>query len=497
MKPVSFVLAVVAAVLLGMPPVVGFFTENSLAARTQAIEEQSDNSYQLEMIEYDAGWFNSSARINASLSEELIEQIAAAAINDDDPSSVLMGAVVRGLLTRSLPMVIDFGHGPLTFTNGPQFGLVSTTIRPDPESNGMPEILEALGVDYLFELRTLTKLGGGSTFEAEVPPIDMNFPAGQVMFSGLTSEGNFNFRQRHLAGSGVIDSVLIDAGPAGIIDIENVALQTDVTGFAPGLWLGDALAEIGAISSNGVGPGGPFDVTISRAGFGFDTNLDEETEFVTIEGKYYLDSLLSDSATGEQDLRLTDVAINFAMRDFSIEALQEYYDYSRQIAISPETAPPIFPGIENMLYLTLVSSPTIAIGPINFLWDDQPFEALVELRIDGSEVPERDAYNMFDLPLLIRAVTVEGSTAMSNDIAQLLATEAARYQIRSNAAAGGNRIAEQDLEAMAQSQSLGMLYALVAQGLLAQTEDGYSSDLLFLNGELTVNETIIPLGMLR
>jgi uncharacterized protein YdgA (DUF945 family) len=497
MKPVSLVIAVVVAVLLGMPPVVGLFTEDRLAARTLAIEEQTDNGYQLEIIEFDGGWFNSSARINASLNEELIEQIAAAAISDDNPSSVLMGAVVRSLLTRSLPLAIDFGHGPLTFANGLQFGLVSTTIRPDPESDGMADILEALDVEYLFELRTLTKLDGSSTFEAEVPPIDVDFPAGQVAFSGFMSDGNFDFRQRHLAGSGVINSIQVDAGATGVINIEDVSLQTDMTGITPGMWLGDAMAEIGAVSSNGVGPGGPFNLTVARAGASFDTTLDEDTELVTIEGKYYLDSLFSNSATGDEDLRLTDVNFDFTMRDFSMQALQEYYDYSRQIVVSPETAPPIFPGIENIVYLTLVSSPSIAIGPLNFLWDDQPFEAQVLLSINGSEVPERDAYNMFDLPLLIRAITVEGSTAMSNDIAQLLATEAAQYQIRSNAAAAGNQIAEQDVHAMAQSQSLGMLYALVAQGLLAQTEEGYSSELLFVNGELTVNETIVPLGLLR
>jgi hypothetical protein len=54
---------------------------------------------------------------------------------------------------------------------------------------------------------------------------------------------------------------------------------------------------------------------------------------------------------------------------------------------------------------------------------------------------------------------------------------------------------EADLEVLAQSQAMGMLLGLVAQGLIEESDSGYSSELSFVNGELTVNGTVLPIGL--
>jgi uncharacterized protein YdgA (DUF945 family) len=102
---------------------------------------------------------------------------------------------------------------------------------------------------------------------------------------------------------------------------------------------------------------------------------------------------------------------------------------------------------------------------------------------------------MFARRVLFAAISVEGHLDMSMEIARTLAAEAVKYQLRSGAAQAGNEFPEADLDVLAQSQALGMLLGLVAQGLIEESDSSYSSELSFVNGELTVNGTVLPIGL--
>ncbi len=483
--------AIVLAALVGIPPVIGSFTEQRIMAQAERLETMTDSAYSFEVLEYEGGWFGSTAKLRASLGEDYVEQITAAVANQgDDPATALTAMMLQSFLRQSMPLVAEIGHGPVMFGDGLKVGILSSVIRLDPETEGLAGILDTWDIPYLFEVRTLLGVTGATNFTGDVPAIEVEDDRAQISFSGFTAEGSYDFENRHIDSEGGIEFLRATAPGLGSASVENILMRADVTGFSPILWLGDLVTEVGLVRVDGIGPDGPLDIELTDAGVEFTTAIDASGELVSIEGSYYIGSL-----TDVDGLDLADARAELALTDFSREALEAYYEYSRLVAESPRTAPPLFPGIQDMLYLTLATSPTIEIGPVEFLWNGQPFQASIRLDVDASGLPERDAFNMFARRVLFAAISVEGHLDMSMEIARTLAAEAVKYQLRSGAAQAGNELPEADLEVLAQSQALGMLLGLVAQGLIAESDSGYSSELSFVNGELTVNGTVLPIGL--
>ncbi len=484
--------AAVLAALVGIPPVIGSFTEARVMAQAQRIETLSQDAYRIEVLDYEGGWFGSTARVQASLGEAYIEQVTAMATRDqEDESAALADAVLHDLLSRELTFLVELGHGPVMLAGGVQVGVLGSVIHLDPDTQGLVELLETLEAPYLFEVRTLTGVTGTTRFAGDVPPLEIDDPDGRVSFSGLTVEGAFDLRGRQIDARGAMESLRVDAADWGSIAVDDVLWTANVTGFSPTLWLGDLMMEVGSLTSAGDGPDGPFNLAMTRAGAFFDTTLDASGELVTIEGRYYVDSL-----TGPDGLDLADASFAFALRDFSREAVEAYSDYGRQIAVSPETAPPLFPGVENLIYLTLASSPSLEVGPLEFRWNGQPFEADLRIEFDGSDLPERAEFTMFNFRAILEAISIEADADMSGDIARSLAEANVKRQLRSSAEALGKEIPAADLEILARTQAEGLLSDLVLQGMIGTSAAGYRSDLKFIDGELSINGNVVPLGML-
>ncbi len=494
--------AIVLAALLGIPPVIGSFTESRVIEQAQRIEDMSGNAYRIELLEYEGGWFGSTARVQAGLGEAYVEQIAAMASGDEDQFGDPAAEALREYLNRTVALVIEIGHGPILFADGLQLGLLSAVIRPDPGTQGLAELLERLDAPYLFEVRTLTGMTGTSTFTGDIPPLEMDDPNGRVSFSGFTVEGSYDFLERHIDSQGLMAFLRVDTFGFGSAIVEEFLFAADVTGFSPVLWLGEVVTEIGSLTVDGIGPDGPLNLALTQAGARFDSAVDTTGELITVEGRYYLNSLTGGSFTGDSlsgpvKLNLADASFDIAMRDFSREALEDIYAYSRLVSVSPETAPPLFPGIQDMLYLTLASSPSFEIGPLKLRWNDQPFEASLRIDVDASGLPLRQDFSMLNQRVLFDAVSAEAHADMSEDIARSLAVAGLKYQFGSDAADAGYEIPAADLENMAQTQAVGMLLGLVVQGMIETSGAGYRSDLEFVNGELSINGNVFPLGLLR
>jgi uncharacterized protein YdgA (DUF945 family) len=489
-KPVAAVVVVTAVAVVGIPPVIGAFTEQRIMAQAERIEAMSDNTYNFEVLEYEGGWFGSSARVQANLGPEYVEQIVEVIKQDDDIASAVTAIMVQSFLSQSMPLEIEIGHGPVMFNDGLRFGVLSAVMRMDSETEGLAELLESLDIPYLFEIHAVTGVTGASSFTADVPPIEIENETSEISFSGLDVEGGYDFRSQRIDSVGTVEFLRANSPGIGTAAVEDIFLTADVMGYSPTLWLGKIVTDIGSLTVNGDGFQEPVNLEMTEAGVSFDTALDDSGELVRVEGSYYVESL-----TGPDGLDLADARFDMRMLDFSREALEEYYAYSQLVANSPQTAPPLIPGIQDMLYLTFSTSPTIQIGPATFLWQGEPFDADLRIDIDGSVLPARDQFSMLDIRTMTSAITVTGFTDMSPEIAETLAAESMKYQLRSGAEQAGNRIPEDDLNQMADAQAIGMLLGLVAEGILVESDTGYRSDLLFDDGQLTVNGQLFPIGL--
>ena len=117
--------AAVLAALVGIPPVIGSFTEARVIAQAQRIETLSQDAYRIEVLDYEGGWFGSTARVRASLGEAYIQQVTAMATRDqEDESADLADALLRDLLTRKVTLLVELGHGPVMLAGGVQVGVL-------------------------------------------------------------------------------------------------------------------------------------------------------------------------------------------------------------------------------------------------------------------------------------------------------------------------------------------------------------------------------------
>ncbi len=495
-KTIAVVIVVVAVLCIGVPPVIGALTERSLRMHADALETLPGSPYTVDVVQYDGGWFGSSARLEANLTDDYLQQLFAVASADDDPNAAVASLMMQSLLSQSLPLSVQIAHGPVLTDNGLRLGIAGTVIRPDPETAGMNELLESLGIPYLFEARTVTSVSGDTSFIADVPQIEIGSPLGQLQFSGIDVEGDFDLSEFAVAAVGDMEFLRVDAGFQGSLNLERFTFATDVQRYGSRLWFGDVDATLGAINIQAYGAGGPLSIVMTEAGVAFDSETDDDNQLVTLEGSYYLESLTSQGlAEVGQQLALTDARLDLAIRDFSLEALAAYYEYSQLVAADPRSAPPLIPGVQDMLYLTLSTSPEIVIGPADLVWNGDPFVANVTINIDGSNLAQRDQFNMLDIRAIVDAISVAAYTDLSEAMATEIAEQVAQNQIRSNATANGAIIAEAELQVLAANQAIVTLLGLVSQGLLVSTDDGYHSELDFSGGRLFVNGNEIPLGL--
>jgi hypothetical protein len=170
------VAALVVVVLLAVPPALGTLTESRVRERVAAIA--GNGLITVELKSFDRGWFRSKAKIEFGLTPDYLAKMGATG----SPASVL---------GQHATIAVDFVHGPVVVQNGVHFGWSTMVTRLDPETPGLAQIEQQLGVPYLFEFRSRTGLAGGVTFDANVPPMAVPTGTAQFKFSGATLYGRY------------------------------------------------------------------------------------------------------------------------------------------------------------------------------------------------------------------------------------------------------------------------------------------------------------------
>ena len=170
------VVALIVVVLLAVPPALGTLTEARVRERVAAVG--ANGLVTVEVKSFDRGWFRSKAKIEFGLAPNYVAKMGTMG----GPGSVL---------AQHATIAVDFMHGPVAVQNGVHFGWSAMVARLDPETPGLAQIEQQLGVPYLFEFRGHTGFAGGVAFDADVPPMDVPTGAAQFKFSGATLDGRY------------------------------------------------------------------------------------------------------------------------------------------------------------------------------------------------------------------------------------------------------------------------------------------------------------------
>jgi uncharacterized protein YdgA (DUF945 family) len=439
----------------------------------------AEGEVDIEVIDYARGYRTSTATIEVGVPAETIEQLE---IPDNLPVDA---EVTRTFLGEPMRLVIEMTHGPLV---GGGIGLMTSSVRLDPQTPGYQDLLTELDIPYLFETRTVTSFGGGTDFVTEMLPFSLMRDDLLVEFSGLDAAGSYDLIARRFNVDGSIDSLHVDLPTAGLV-LEGLAFDSDSTSYNDVLRLGTVGATLARLSIINAGDGPAEGLEMSGLEVRFDIDLDETTERAVLMSVYRAASV-SDGA----DINLTGLDVVANATKIDLDAFTTYYSAAQANAMQSGSVAPLNLEVEDALYALLAAGPTAEIGPVSFDWNDEPFTATLRILVDTAALPPRDSFTILTL-MFGGAVAIELSLELSEPLANLLATRGVAFQIRRGAAEQGMEISAEDAEAMAASRAAIALAGLVAQGMLNSTDVGFASEARFSSGTLTVNGSVVPLGI--
>ncbi len=477
MNKLAIAAGIVLLALGATPWVFGQLTAQRFTADMERASEQGQRS--VEVLDYARGYRTSSATIELTMPPERLEQV-------EIPENLPIDAdVARALISEPVRFVIDMTHGPIVDGG---IGLMTATVRLDPETPGYQDLLTELEIPYLFETRTVTGFGGGTDFVTEMPPISLMRDDLLVEFSGLDAAGSYDLIARRFDVDGGVDSLHIDS-PAAALVLEGLAFDSDSTRYDDALRLGTVGASLARLSVVSAGDGPAEGLEMDALEVRFDIDLDDASGRAILTSVYRAASI-SDGA--EINLTNFDVAANASEVD--LDAFSTYYSATQANMVQSNSVAPVSLEVEDALYSLLAAGPTVEVGPVSFSWNDEPFTATLRILVDTNALPARDSFTLLTL-MFGGAVAIELSLELSEPLANLIATRGVAFQVRRGAAEQGMEMSDEDAEAIAASRAAVALAGLVAQGMLNTTDVGLAAEARFSSGTLTVNGNVVPLGI--
>jgi uncharacterized protein YdgA (DUF945 family) len=463
-------LAIAAAALLlvalfALPVAVGAITEARVRERVAAID--SDRRAAAELRSFERGWFRSTARIDL---RPLPDDLAASAAAAGNP----LGAMA------ALPIVVEYAHGPIAVLDGVHFGWAKLVARPDAAAAGVGGLMQALGVPYLFEFRGRSGYLGGLDFDADAPPFEVPVEDALLRFSGATLRGSY--AAPRLEADARIGAVEVTS-ETGSLAVRGVNFSTDSELRSQYVMPGQASFAVDAISV----------VDALRAATLFEarnlrvasqTAVDPAGELLEVRIKYDVDSVRLEN--GE----LTAGALGVAMRNLDIGAVEAYSKLAADAAaagVDPAAlAESLAPHFERALRAGL----SIAVDPLRFRYDGEPFDARVEITTNAARLPAAGLLRLDNPLALLGLFDVNAELRVAKPLATRLATIAARQQLGTDPT-----IPPEQLDYMAEAQSGLVLATLIGQGVLVEDGEAYRSSFDYTDGAITLNGNALPFAL--
>jgi len=458
------VAALLAAVLLAAPGVVGSMTEARVRERVAAIDASDTAS--AEVTSFERGWFRSTAKIELRL-----------APND---FQVAFDGAESGLAAGILPIRVDFAHGPIAALDGASFGWSKLIARLDTEAPGVVELEQTLGVPYVFEFRGRTRFLGGLDFDADAPPFELPIDETLVTFSGAKLDGTFTDPQ--LAANLQVAAIAFSS-QTGTFAIQDLRAGVDNELRSQYVMPGEAQLSIERVTISEAGGAVPL-FELANLRVASNTGLDAAGELIEMRVDYDLDSVRIEQS------EITAAKLGMAMRNLDVAALEAYGAAIEDAAGAVGSPGELMATVAPQLERALRAGPSLTLDPISFKLDAEPFEGRIALSTNTANLPAVGALNL-DNPLHVLGLfDTDAEVRLSKALAERLTLLFAQVQL-----AVDGSIPPEQLEYMAEAQSGLLLTLLVAQGVLVEEGDGYASALTVVNGTLTLNGNPLPLGL--
>ncbi|HEY9181793.1 MAG TPA: DUF945 family protein, partial [Gammaproteobacteria bacterium] len=335
---VAAVAALVLVVLLGLPAVVGAMTEARVNERVAAIDESGTSAAQI--TSFDRGWFRSTARIELNVTPD------AGQLGNLPPGVTMPNTV------PTIPIAVEFAHGPIAVLDGVHFGWSKWVARLDTEAPGVTELQQTLGVPYVFEFRGRTGYGGNLAFDGDAPAFELPIDDALVTFSGATFDGTFDGR-RDLTARFHVPAVDFTS-PTGTFLVTDLRASADNEIRSRYVTPGEATFSIERIAISDAFQGGMPVFEAENLEISSEATLDADEILLDMRVVYALDSMrISES-------EVTAAAIEMSLQNLDAAALDAYGAATADVTNTVDPLTTLGPHLER----ALKAGPSLALDPI-------------------------------------------------------------------------------------------------------------------------------------
>jgi uncharacterized protein YdgA (DUF945 family) len=463
------VIGLIVLLLLVAPYGLGSLAESSV---TRQIEAMAANpAVAIEIQEYDRGWFSSRATIEVTPSNAYMQNSSTA-----DPMVQMMLNQLRA------PFEVELGHGPILTLNGFGIGGYAVLATLDPATEWVQMAMTNLDVPYVFQLRGRSGFGSGFRFDGDVPSFEMTAQGQTVSFSGLIFSGHTDGRDLTFESSSdrlTLQSTFMN------LSLEGLGLHGDVE-LNPGrMSLGSGQLVIDRFIA--INPLLGTDAVISL----IDLGISASTGLNEVGNIDYGVVYEAGSMTFEGSPEFSDVALGITLMNLDYAAFEQLYELSSQSSAAGDPtmlAVQVLPLIDQIV----AAGPGISFNPVRLSMEGGDLAATLNATIDPAALPTGQAMALADPTVLTAAVSADLEMTVSKDMLVNLVAMSLRAQF----AAAMPTATETQLETISKQQAEQTIQGIVAQGMLTEEGNAYSTTIMVENGIATVNGTPIPLGEL-
>lgn len=472
MKKIILAVVILLAATVGIGPKI---VANSIDTQLNHVVTtlNANPNYQAELIEIKQSWFSTQAKISVKL------DMAALPNAQDNPILQQWG---------ELALVLNFNaeHGPVL--TGEHSGLAWSNWSLSYAGDSIRDTLEWPKDIPFYHVQATTHLFGSTSYQDNFPAFTItdDESATHISFSGYQGQGVYSGDELTYQATADSADFQLDKVQAKVQQLSvNMSMQTDLIKALEGA-LYDSTAQI-TLEHIEVQDSHFEPKTFTLDGFDLTTlsKIDEQQQLANIEFSYALRAFDADGYQGK------DLLLALQVNNISNQFVQQYQQQMQ--GINAQDPDQVLQHIQQFMQKNLLAQlklePQMKITQLSGTLPEGQFNGNSSVSFKGIEALPAD---LSDSLFWLQHLHCTSNLSVDKGIAEMVATQTLKTQLANNPQMA--ELDEQQKQQIIQQQIPVMLTNLVQQGMLKETEQGYSADITINNGTAKINSVEIPLA---
>ena len=465
-KLLTILIPVLVLIGLVAPKIVGVKLESALNNLITSVNK--NQVYHIEVKKLKSGWFSTDVTVDITLDLAAFDGMQDTA----------------ELASFTVAVDVNANHGPVLFGENSGLGWFNWTTKITGEA--LREQLDWAKDTALYQVHGNMDMFGNYFYEDNIQAFSADITENNIKlaFDGYQGKGQYTGEQFTYHSSTANFSASSDLGE---MKIQNLTVDLLIKSslqqmLESGLYDSDSKINFAAI--NLVNKEKTEKVDISDFYVTVATLLSQDQQQINMQVAY------GTKALDVNEFHAEDLALELALNNISNEFIKAYQGLAQSMSSTTpdEVAAKTLEFMQANLLLLLAAEPQINITSLRGTLAQGSFNSNLDTSLIGiTALPAQ----LEDPAFWLSHALVNGQLSGDKAVIELIAIEIMKTQLQSNPQT--QDMSDEEIEQIAAQQIPAVLQSLEQQGFIKTTDNSYSTSVTLKNGELKVNEKVIPL----